>query len=301
MIKGRNTDCQPLVQVQPPVDFSFTTDFPNGHNSEVHAYNDVKMANDVIVNAKNVEMTMSHSEEASDESSMPKNASIHGENIEWPPVLEGDQKEASHATGMVRTSEDGYNWRKYGQKQVKGSEYPRSYYKCTQPNCQVKKKVERSHDGQITEIIYKGAHNHVKPHPSRRASALSNDEMSDMGEASESFVKVDGGLVWRNIQSGVKDTKHSLDWKADGQERTSSTSVVTELSDPISTNKAKPLCMFESDDTPELTSTLASHDGDEDGANQALTSLEYDAEDEESESKKRFDTLSCSLCMSVKI
>ncbi|CAA0818540.1 Probable WRKY transcription factor 2 [Striga hermonthica] len=60
---------------------------------------------------------------------------------------------------------DGYNWRKYGQKQVKGSEYPRSYYKCTHPSCPVKKKVERSHEGHVTEIIYKGAHIHPKPTP----------------------------------------------------------------------------------------------------------------------------------------
>lgn len=75
------------------------------------------------------------------------------------------------------TSEDGYNWRKYGQKQVKGSEYPRSYYKCTHSNCPVKKKVERSHEGHVTEIIYKGAHNHPKPPPSRRSgiSDHSND------------------------------------------------------------------------------------------------------------------------------
>ncbi|KAL0322302.1 UNVERIFIED_CONTAM: putative WRKY transcription factor 20 [Sesamum calycinum] len=57
---------------------------------------------------------------------------------------------------------------KYGQKHVKGSEYPRSYYKCTNTNCQVKKKVERSHDGQITEIVYKGSHNHPKPQPFKR-------------------------------------------------------------------------------------------------------------------------------------
>jgi hypothetical protein len=67
-----------------------------------------------------------------------------------------------------RPSEDGYNWRKYGQKQVKGSEYTRSYYKCTQANCPMKKKVERSHDGQVTEIVYKGEHNHAKPQPTRR-------------------------------------------------------------------------------------------------------------------------------------
>ncbi|XP_026443734.1 probable WRKY transcription factor 4 isoform X2 [Papaver somniferum] len=41
-----------------------------------------------------------------------------------------------------RPSYDGYTWRKYGQKQVKGSEYPRSYYKCTHPNCPVKKRLK---------------------------------------------------------------------------------------------------------------------------------------------------------------
>ncbi|XP_061375629.1 probable WRKY transcription factor 20 [Gastrolobium bilobum] len=70
-----------------------------------------------------------------------------------------------------RTSDDGYNWRKYGQKHVKGSEFPRSYYKCTHPNCEVKKLFERSPDGQITEIIYKGTHDHPKPQPSCRYSA----------------------------------------------------------------------------------------------------------------------------------
>ncbi|XP_019461253.1 PREDICTED: probable WRKY transcription factor 33 isoform X2 [Lupinus angustifolius] len=70
-----------------------------------------------------------------------------------------------------RKSEDGYNWRKYGQKQVKGSENPRSYYKCTHPNCSMRKKVERCLDGQITEIVYKGSHNHPKPQSNRRTSS----------------------------------------------------------------------------------------------------------------------------------
>ncbi|CAK8565733.1 unnamed protein product [Lathyrus sativus] len=69
-----------------------------------------------------------------------------------------------------KVSDDGYNWRKYGQKLVKGCEFPRSYYKCTHPNCEVKKLFERSHDGQITEIVYKGTHDHPKPQPSRRYS-----------------------------------------------------------------------------------------------------------------------------------
>ncbi|KAL4586784.1 hypothetical protein LXL04_011428 [Taraxacum kok-saghyz] len=62
-----------------------------------------------------------------------------------------------------KPAEDGYNWRKYGQKQVKGSDYPRSYYRCTNQHCPVKKKVERSPDGLVTEIIYKGKHSHQPP------------------------------------------------------------------------------------------------------------------------------------------
>ncbi|RYR33048.1 hypothetical protein Ahy_A10g047594 [Arachis hypogaea] len=77
-----------------------------------------------------------------------------------------------------KPADDGYNWRKYGQKQVKGSEFPRSYYKCTHLSCNVKKKVERAIDGHITEIIYKGQHNHEKPHSNKR-----NKDNSDSNES----------------------------------------------------------------------------------------------------------------------
>ncbi|PWA24686.1 DNA-binding WRKY [Artemisia annua] len=63
-----------------------------------------------------------------------------------------------------RSSDDGYKWRKYGQKMVKGSKFPRSYYKCRHPKCEVKKILERS-TGQTTEIVYKGTHDHPKPQP----------------------------------------------------------------------------------------------------------------------------------------
>ncbi|KAF8012905.1 hypothetical protein BT93_I0921 [Corymbia citriodora subsp. variegata] len=64
---------------------------------------------------------------------------------------------------LEKPTEDGYNWRKYGQKQVKGCGYPRSYYKCSHLNCLVKKKVEHSLDGRITEITYRGEHQHEMP------------------------------------------------------------------------------------------------------------------------------------------
>ncbi|KAG1342172.1 WRKY transcription factor SUSIBA2 [Cocos nucifera] len=84
--------------------------------------------------------------------------------------LQSDHNGSMPSTIIEKSLEDGYNWRKYGQKHVKGSEYPRSYYKCTHPNCQMKKHLERSHDGQITEVIYKGRHDHPKPQPNRRVA-----------------------------------------------------------------------------------------------------------------------------------
>ncbi|XP_057540512.1 probable WRKY transcription factor 20 isoform X2 [Amaranthus tricolor] len=100
-------------------------------------------------------------------------------DVQTPPLeLKGSGSQVSE-----RTSDDGYNWRKYGQKLVKGSEFPRSYYKCTHPNCEVKKLFERSPDGTITEIIYKGTHDHPKPQPNRRLPAGSM--MSALEERSD--------------------------------------------------------------------------------------------------------------------
>ncbi|KAG2326568.1 hypothetical protein Bca4012_035522 [Brassica carinata] len=84
--------------------------------------------------------------------------------------------ESKTSTGD-RSSVDGYKWKKYGQKQVKGSDSPRSYYRCTHPKCPVKKRVERSMGGQVSEIVYQGEHNHSKPSCPplpRRASSSSS-------------------------------------------------------------------------------------------------------------------------------
>ncbi|KAE8661063.1 Adenylate kinase 1 [Hibiscus syriacus] len=102
--------------------------------------------------------------------------------------MDEDPKVLPAVANSDRPSYDGYNWRKYGQKQVKGSEYPRSYYKCTHPNCPVKKKVERSLDGQIAEIVYKGEHNHSKPQPVKRNSPQGVGFSSD-GTSSERRVE----------------------------------------------------------------------------------------------------------------
>ncbi|KAK1571680.1 hypothetical protein Q3G72_021239 [Acer saccharum] len=293
-------DYQALFTVDLPLDFEFSTEFSEENtvtNCAVDSVNDVKVSNIMIVNDNscgNMQMHCSDMDGNKNSSLVALKEPVREEDSGTRNLFEGDLKETNPPLGMVRTSEDGYNWRKYGQKQVKGSEYPRSYYKCTHPNCPVKKKVERSYDGQITEIIYKGAHSHPKPQLSRRplagSGALPFDEVSEKSENGGSCLKVEGGPVWRNIEDSLKEIKLGCEWRTDGTERTSSTSGVTELSEPLSpatTQGKSSVGAFESSETPELSSTLASHDENDDGVTQGSISLGDEAYDEESQSKRR--------------
>ncbi|XP_059662909.1 probable WRKY transcription factor 20 isoform X2 [Cornus florida] len=116
-------------------------------------------------------------QEGSTFSTMPEKPSDNLRQIKIPDTgvhaLQCDQEGSSPTIIPDKAPEDGYNWRKYGQKFVKGNEFIRGYYKCTHPNCQAKRQVERSHAGQITDTIYRGKHEHPKPQPSSQA-AVSN-------------------------------------------------------------------------------------------------------------------------------
>ncbi|KAK6919765.1 WRKY domain [Dillenia turbinata] len=86
--------------------------------------------------------------------------------------------------------EDGYRWRKYGQKAVKNSPYPRSYYRCTSQNCGVKKRVERAYQDPSTVITtYEGQHNHQSPGALRNNAArmLSTSFFGSTSTRSPSF------------------------------------------------------------------------------------------------------------------
>uniref|UniRef100_A0A7N0VBT7 WRKY domain-containing protein n=1 Tax=Kalanchoe fedtschenkoi TaxID=63787 RepID=A0A7N0VBT7_KALFE len=73
-----------------------------------------------------------------------------------------DQEGGTPLVTPEKGPSDGYSWRKYGQKHVKGNKFVRSYYRCTHPDCQVKKQVERAHDGQITDTLVFGDHDHPR-------------------------------------------------------------------------------------------------------------------------------------------
>ncbi|CAH8265471.1 unnamed protein product [Arabidopsis lyrata] len=58
--------------------------------------------------------------------------------------------------------DDNHTWRKYGQKEILGSRFPRAYYRCTHQklyNCPAKKQVQRLNDDPFTfRVTYRGSH-----------------------------------------------------------------------------------------------------------------------------------------------
>ncbi|CAK7324106.1 unnamed protein product [Dovyalis caffra] len=64
--------------------------------------------------------------------------------------------------GLEGPLDDGFSWRKYGQKDILGAKYPRGYYRCTHRSvqgCLATKQVQRSdEDPTIFQITYRGRH-----------------------------------------------------------------------------------------------------------------------------------------------
>ncbi|RCV30537.1 hypothetical protein SETIT_6G103400v2 [Setaria italica] len=113
-----------------------------------------------------------------------------------------EPKSPHHA--VVNMVADGFNWRKYGQKQVKSSENSRSYYRCTNSGCSAKKKVEHCPDGRVVEIIYRGAHNHDPPPKTRFAK----EKVTPIGVPS-------GGETLRLVNTEILESSTPTTYKLD--------------------------------------------------------------------------------------
>lgn len=184
-------------------------------------------------------------------------------------------------------AEDGYNWRKYGQKLVKGSEYPRSYYKCTNPNCQVKKKVERSREGHITEIIYKGAHNHLKPPPNRRSGM----QVDGTEQVEQQQQQRDSAATWVSCNNTQQQGGSNENNVEEGSTR-------FEYGNQSGSIQAQTGGQYESGDpvvVVDASSTFSNDEDEDDRGTHGSVSLGYDGgggggggEGDESESKRRF-------------
>ncbi|KAK8584640.1 hypothetical protein V6N13_138595 [Hibiscus sabdariffa] len=103
------------------------------------------------------------------QSSSPRNLGIKRRKSQVKKVvcIPAPAAANSRSSGEVVPS-DLWAWRKYGQKPIKGSPYPRGYYRCSSSKgCSARKQVERSRtDPNMLVITYTSEHNH--PWPTQR-------------------------------------------------------------------------------------------------------------------------------------
>ncbi|PNT45356.1 hypothetical protein POPTR_003G132700v4 [Populus trichocarpa] len=95
--------------------------------------------------------------------------------VDATSAAKSKRRKNQHKKVVQHVKEDGLSsdmwaWRKYGQKPIKGSPYPRSYYRCSSlKGCLARKQMERSRTDPSTFIItYTAEHSHA--HPTRRSS-----------------------------------------------------------------------------------------------------------------------------------
>ncbi|XP_039031563.1 probable WRKY transcription factor 46 [Hibiscus syriacus] len=73
-----------------------------------------------------------------------------------------EQVRICSGTSLEGPLDDGHCWRKYGQKDILGSNFPRGYHRCTHrytQGCLAAKQVQRSdEDPTIFEVKYRGRH-----------------------------------------------------------------------------------------------------------------------------------------------
>ncbi|XVF74995.1 hypothetical protein PTKIN_Ptkin13bG0153800 [Pterospermum kingtungense] len=113
----------------------------------------------------------------------------------------------SRSSGEVVPS-DLWAWRKYGQKPIKGSPYPRGYYRCSSSKgCSARKQVERSRtDPNMLVITYTSEHNH--PWPTQR-NALAGSTRSQPSKNNASASKISSPTqTTANLKEELKENNN---------------------------------------------------------------------------------------------
>ncbi|KAM3396654.1 putative WRKY transcription factor 53 [Capsicum galapagoense] len=126
-----------------------------------------------------------------------------------------EQVRVNAENGYERPTDDGFSWRKYGQKDILGAKYPRSYYRCTyrlMQNCWATKQVQRSDDDPaLFEITYKGSHTCNQTFHS--ATQLKSPEKHKLKKQANNPRTIQSNQMLANFQANLRVNINDLDKK----------------------------------------------------------------------------------------
>nr|AXE72992.1 WRKY transcription factor IlWRKY1 [Iris lactea] len=113
--------------------------------------------------------------------------------------------------GVEGTIDDGYSWRKYGQKEILGAKYPRGYFRCSHRDsqgCLSVKQVQRSEDNPLVfDVTYRGTHT-CERRPSAKASASASRDLLQQQQQQQNQD------LLLSFQTGLKVKTEGLEFKS---------------------------------------------------------------------------------------
>ncbi|CAA6668574.1 unnamed protein product [Spirodela intermedia] len=110
---------------------------------------------------------------------------------------------------------DSWSWRKYGQKPIKGSPYPRGYYRCSSSKgCSARKQVERSKtDPSMLIVTYTCEHNH--PLPTQKSSSPARKVASPGSAGAPAAAKAESPEAAEALHRSGETVPPELSWTED--------------------------------------------------------------------------------------
>ncbi|XP_047043787.1 transcription factor WRKY45-2-like [Lolium rigidum] len=119
------------------------------------------------------------------------------------------------------TSEDGFIWRKYGQKEILNSKHPRLYFRCTyrdDSGCKATRQVQMSEeDPSLYVITYFGHHTCCTD-----VAAAAASEVSDLGDKHQFVINfgtsaaTSGSQPWLSSSSSSSDVRNETSGSLQG-------------------------------------------------------------------------------------
>ncbi|XVF73049.1 hypothetical protein PTKIN_Ptkin12aG0170300 [Pterospermum kingtungense] len=112
-----------------------------------------------------------------------------------------EQVRVCYGTSLEGPLDDGYCWRKYGQKDILGSNFPRGYYRCTHRHsqgCLATKQVQKSdNDPTIFEVKYRGRHTCKQASHNFGATSVpvTGESKEKQKQSQETFLSFESGLM----------------------------------------------------------------------------------------------------------